>query len=78
MRLTIQGQPSVPTIEFSLRQETGDGEVDVYANNDLIGWFKVSKDDGKVVFVRSLPCQVDTKAAFSVDKGTGFITVVDQ
>lgn len=77
MRLTIQGQPPLEsTIEFSLRQESG--EVDVYANNDLIGWFKVRAEDTKVVFVRSIPCQADTKAAFSVDKGNGFITVVEQ
>lgn len=77
MRIKIKGQEvSEPVVEFSLRQDTPTSDVDIYANDDLIGWFHINPDK-KIVFIRSFPSKLSTKEAFKNEGGIGFLVVQD-
>jgi hypothetical protein len=66
MRLIIEGQEDA-TVAFRLEKDGED--VDVFANNDLLGWFE--EFAGGIEFVKSTP--TDT-SAFRTDQD-GFLTV---
>lgn len=71
MRLTVKGEGNTVEKQVDFRLETDETDVNIYANDDLIGWFS-ENIQGKIEFFRSYPKDDE---AFAAGEGGALVVV---